>query len=270
MQASVSVFVMTLNEEVNIERCLDSVRWSDDVVVLDSFSEDRTTDFAARYPNVRVHQNAFAGYAEQRNFGLHEIEYRNPWVLVVDADEVVEPSLAAEIQSIAQAENPLNVYLVRRKVFFNGVWVKRNIANDFWIARLMRPKAVRYEGIVHEKLRFEGDYGRLTGGIEHHQFRKGIEDWLQRRSKYARLEAEAGRRMSQAAAESLLSRNTLERRAALKALFYRLPARWAVYYLYNLLIKSAYLDGRAGLRYIYLEAYSQRRAIREARAAKHA
>jgi len=267
---NVSVFIMTYDEETNIERCLESVRWSDDVVILDSFSKDKTVTLAGAYPNVRIFERRFDDYSGQRNHGLHAIAYRNRWLLVVDADEVVEPGLAVEVRDVARARPVVDVFLLRRKVFFDGRWMRWNIAYDFWIERLMRPQAVRYEGRVHEKLRFEGGYGRLRGALEHHQFAKGIDHWLGRRCQYARLEAQSAGTAYGLRPARLLSRDTLLRRSALKALYYRMPARWAVYLAYNLLFKFAYLGGISGLRYICLEAYSQYLVARQVKEARRA
>lgn len=260
-EPNISVFIMTLNEETNIERCLDSVRWSNDVVVLDSFSRDRTAELARGYSNVRIFQREFDGYSNQRNHGIHQIRYFNPWVLVLDADEVVEPMLAAELETVARRglDWPFDVFLLRRKVFMENRWIRWNVSYDIWIARVFRPEAVHYEGLVHERLCFEGGYGCLKAAIEHHQFSKGLEDWLARRARYAKLEAE--QRQSASSFLQLIwdlhNDNTLLRRAALKALFYRLPARHVVYFMYNFLFKFPYLDGKAGLRYVLLETYSQ-------------
>jgi glycosyltransferase involved in cell wall biosynthesis len=269
--AGVSVFVMTRDEEVNIARCLESVRWCDDVVILDSLSRDRTVAIASAFPNVRVFERRFDDFSGQRNHGLHQLGFRHSWVLVVDADEVVEPQLAVEVTEIARrgAAVAADVFLVRRKVFMDGRWVRRNITSDFWIARLMRPGKVRYEGAVHERLRFDGRSGRLQAALEHHQFSKGVDDWLARRLRYARLEAEARAAglYPRGRAGDLLSPDPLARRAALKALYTRLPARWLVYLVYNLLFKLAFLGGRDSLRYILLEAHSQRFAARRPGAA---
>lgn len=272
--SNVSVFIMTLNEELVIQRCLDAVRWSDDVVILDSFSHDRTVELARAYRNVRIVQRPFDNYGSQRNYGIHHIAYKNTWVLVVDADEIVEPLLASEVLALACHRRPAesDVYLVRRKVFLNDVWLRRSISNDFWIERLIRPQAVKYVGLVHEKLCFEGSYGRLKGALEHHPFSKGTDEWLARRTRYARLEAQQivnGARPCRI--RDLWSSSTLVRRAAVKALFYRLPARWAFYWLYNFVFKLPYLDGIVGLRYLFLETYSQYLSLsilKEARNAK--
>jgi hypothetical protein len=100
--------------------------------------------------------------------------------------------------------------------------------------------------------------------LEHHQFSKGIENWVARRCRYAKIEAEAGLAPEAALPilQGILSENPLIRMASLKALFYRLPARWFFYLIYNLIFKFPYLDGVAGLRYVFLETYSQYLAVR--------
>jgi glycosyltransferase involved in cell wall biosynthesis len=258
---------MTLDEEINIARCLDSVRWSNDVVILDSFSQDRTIERANAYPNVRIYQRKFDDFSRQRNYGIHQIQYVNSWLLVLDADEVVEPNLAKEIREVAGAGSQVShdVFMLRRKVFINGRWVRWNMNYDFWLPRMIRPETVCFEGAVHEKLCFAGGYGFLKGAVEHHQFEKGLNDWLNRRARYARLETQKA-----ATTESiprlllnLSRRNPLDRRAALKSLFFRLPGKYVVYFFYNIIFKFSYLDGIAGLSYVLLEAYSHYLAAKQ-------
>src|ERR1039458_2159661 len=98
----ISVLILTRNEELNISRCLDSVQWSDDVLVLDSFSDDRTFEIV-KTRGVRVLQNRFINFAEQRNFGLSQGSLKHEWVLHLDADEVVTPELQREMAVVIQA-----------------------------------------------------------------------------------------------------------------------------------------------------------------------
>src|ERR1700679_1766147 len=102
---SISILILTLNEEINIGTCLESVAWCDDVVVLDSLSTDQTVALAIRR-GARVVTRPFDDYASQRNFGLSDIEYRHEWILMLDADERVPADLALEMrQAVAQAAN---------------------------------------------------------------------------------------------------------------------------------------------------------------------
>src|SRR5438132_10016013 len=93
---TVSCLVYTLNEEVNLPHCLDSLRWCDDVVVIDSFSTDRTEEIA-RAAGVRFVQNPFTGFGDQRNWTLDQVSLKHPWALVLDADERVPAELAAKL-----------------------------------------------------------------------------------------------------------------------------------------------------------------------------
>ena len=93
---NVSILILTFNEEINIGSFLDTVSWSDDIVVLDSFSSDATTRIAIDH-GARVVQRGFDNYSEQRNFGIREVAYRNEWLIMIDADERLSLALRAEI-----------------------------------------------------------------------------------------------------------------------------------------------------------------------------
>jgi glycosyltransferase involved in cell wall biosynthesis len=266
-RVNVSVFVMTRDEETNIVRCLESVRWSNDVVLLDSGSADATLDLARRFENVRIFHREFTDYADQRNHGLRSIAYRNDWVFVVDADEVVEPALAAEILNTARAARngagPA-AYMVRRRPVLGGKVLRRNVSAHFWIARLLRVGKVNYHGRVHERVAVAGTVGRLRGRLEHHQFSKGIENWYQRRLHYARLELDmaAAGEIDPISWRDFFSRDHFKRRAVLKSCFMRMPLKWLVYFLYNIVVTGAFLEGRKGLTYVWLETQSYRRSAR--------
>lgn len=257
--ASISVLILTKDEEVSIGRCLASLHWSDDVVLLDSGSRDGTVEIARGFPNVRVVTRDFDDFASQRNFGLHQIVYRNEWLLLIDADELAEPALAAEMLDIARTSGRQpDVFMVRRKPVLAGQPLANNLCYRFWIARMVRPSRVRFEGIVHERLIFAGTPGRFRAALEHHQFSKGLDDWLARRISYARLEQQQRSPIALAQLKQILTRrDPLARRAAIKAVYLRLPLRWLIYLLVSLALTRPFCDGRAGLRLVWLEAYSQ-------------
>src|SRR5262245_40364755 len=113
----VSVLILTLDEEVNLAGCLDSVAWCDDVVVLDSFSRDGTVDIA-RARGVRLFQRQFDNYANQRNYGLRDLSYKHEWVLMLDADERVPHELREEIeQRTRDAPASIAMFRMRRRDF---------------------------------------------------------------------------------------------------------------------------------------------------------
>src|SRR5271155_4475515 len=152
----VSVLILTLNEENNLPECIDSCAWSDDIVVFDSLSADRTVEIA-REKGARVLERRFDNYAGQRNAALTTVEYEHPWVLMVDADERVPPDLAAEIQSaVAAAGEQVAMYRMRRKDHFLGKWLRRSSGYPSWFGRLVRLGRIRVEREVNEEYIADG------------------------------------------------------------------------------------------------------------------
>ena len=108
--------IFTLNEEIHLPSCLDALDWCDDVIVVDSFSMDRT-EFICRGRGVRFFQNRFEGFGSQRNWALDNTQPRHPWILILDADERVTPELGQELKAIAEA-NPAGVEVIAVGVCF--------------------------------------------------------------------------------------------------------------------------------------------------------
>ena len=122
----VSVLILTYNEEVNLVRCFASISWCDDIVVLDSYSTDRTESIA-RAAGTRFVQRAFDDYASQRNFGLSKIDYKHSWVLMLDADEVVPSELKDEIErTLKSCDANVSLFRMRRIDYFMGRSINRS------------------------------------------------------------------------------------------------------------------------------------------------
>jgi glycosyltransferase involved in cell wall biosynthesis len=250
----VSILILTKNEEVNIEACVQSVAWSNDIVVFDSFSDDRTVELAEK-AGARVEQRRFDHYAAQRNAAL-ALEFRNNWVLMVDADERVPPELCEEIETVLQTvPESVAMFRMRRKDFFCGRWLRHASAYPTWFGRLVRPGAVRVEREINEEYQTEGDVRCLRGHLIHYPFSKGLAGWFERHNRYSSearaLLAERGRKMPW---RGLCSKESVERRKALKQLAYRLPCRpvWVFAYLY--FFRMGWLDGRPGFRYCMMRS----------------
>src|SRR3954453_9612206 len=148
LNAKLSVLILTKDEEVNIEACLRCFEsFSDDIVILDSLSTDRTVEIARQtVPGVRVVTRAFDTEYLQRNFGLHEIQYKHEWVYVCDADERIPPDLAAEmVRKVADPACPHAAFRVRYRNMYRGRWIKRATGYPVWLLRLVKPNRVRYE-----------------------------------------------------------------------------------------------------------------------------
>src|SRR5882672_5020081 len=140
----ISVLVLTLNEETNLQRCLEAVRWSDDIVVFDSYSSDRTTHIARSF-GARVVQREFDNEREHRAASLR-VGFKHPWVFNPDADEVATTELRDEmLAAVAQNGRPEAAYRMRFRVMFMDRWVKRSSLYPTWVVRLFRPERLSFE-----------------------------------------------------------------------------------------------------------------------------
>jgi len=257
MQPNVSIFIITYNEEKNIKKCLDSVRWSNDIVILDSFSTDKTLSIATQFKNVRIFKKKFDDYSTQRNYGLKKIDFINSWVLIIDADETCSVELKMELLSdkIQNNSNTI-VYSLRRKTFFANKWLKHNSMYNVWIERLIKPQHVSFYGVVHEKLKYNGLSDKLSSDIEHYPFSKGIEDWISRRNRYSTLSAEYEiNHEYNIKIDNLFSKDPVKFRQFLNSIYKKLPLRWLIFFLYNFFIKLCFLDGYKGIYYVLLETF---------------
>jgi len=254
---SVSVFVQTLNEEGNLPRCLGSLSWSDDVVILDSLSTDKT-EAVARDFGARFYQRPYEGRAKNQNWAVENIEFKYPWVWYVDADEVTPPDLADEIQRTCSDPARTEVtYYVRRRNYFMGKWLKHGAVSDVWIARLWRPDKIRWARGANPVATIDGTTGYLENEFIHYFFSKGFVDWFERHNRYSNYEANETIKSLDASAfrlAELFSRDRIVRRNALKQLSFRLPNRPLAKFVYMYILRGGFLDGRPGLTYAVLQA----------------
>lgn len=254
---TVSTLILTLNEEANIAACLDSLAWCDDVVVLDSGSTDRTVEIATAR-GARVLHRPFDDYARQRNFGLRDIPYRHPWLLMLDADERVPPDLAAEVVSATRAAaDEVCLFRMRRKDYLFGRWIRGSGGYPTWFGRLARLGRVWVERPINEQYCTDGQTLALQGHLHHQPFQNGFSPWIARHDRYSTMEASvlAEELRADAGTASLFSRDPVERRKAQKRLLYRLPGRPLLVFLALYLARGGLFEGRAGLTYAALRAW---------------
>jgi glycosyltransferase involved in cell wall biosynthesis len=252
---SVSALVLTLNEEVNIGQCLESLAWCDDIVVLDSLSTDATQAIAAR-PGVRVITRPFDNWSAHQNWAVRSVEFHHPWVLYLDADERCLPELRDEVLQRATSDAVESAFRVRRKDFLMGRWLRHAQLYPTWLVRLFRPSRIRYERLVNPVAIVDGEIGELQGHIIHYPFSHGVSHWIARHNRYSDMEAiEATKSNADASVSGALwSRDPNARRRALKELFFKLPARPLIKFLYYYGWRRGFLDGQAGFTYASLQA----------------
>lgn len=254
--ASISVLILTLNEETNLAECIDSCAWSDDIVVFDSFSTDRTCEIAAG-KSVRLLQRRFDNYAAQRNAALAEVPYKHPWVLMVDADERTPEDLVHEmLEAVTTADSDIALFRMRRKDYFLGRWLRRSSGYPSWFGRLVRLGRVRVERAVNEEYIADGKIVHLRSHLHHFPLNKGIAYWYERHNRYSDVEAQAKvqAHSSRLSIAALFRGDPIARRRALKQLVYRLPMRPSIWFLYLYVFRMGFLDGAAGLAFSRMRA----------------
>jgi glycosyltransferase involved in cell wall biosynthesis len=254
----ISVLILTFNEEQNIRACLESVAWSDDVLVFDSFSTDKTCAIAQAM-GARVIQHAFENYGAQREAARRMGNYKYPWVLALDADERPDAELVAELKALAlSSESEPWAYRMRRKDHFQNRWIKHSTLYPSWFVRFYRWEKIFYEPrTVHEYPSFQGSLGELQGHLLHFSFNKGLAEWWNKHVRYAELEAGEGlRTLGQPMDWTGLFQfgNPVRNRRALKNLSCRLPFRPLLRFCYGYLWRGGILDGKAGLDYCLMLA----------------
>jgi glycosyltransferase involved in cell wall biosynthesis len=262
----VSCLIYTLNEEVNLPHCLGSLRWCDDVVVVDSFSSDATAELA-RAAGARVVHHAFAGFGDQRNWSLTSVTLKHPWALILDADERVPPELVTEMaERLPAAGADVAAFRLRRRFYLWGKWLRFSSLYPTWVVRLVRVGRVRYVNRGHAETQMvEGKVEALRHDLldENH---KPLSEWWERQNRYAAREAEYEVAQSPVSWHGLWRRDPLLRRAALKGLVRDLPGRPFWYFLYVFLLRLGFLDGLDGLRFCWMKAEYQAMIVRKKRA----
>lgn len=256
---SVSVMIFTLNEETHLPSCLDCLKWSDDVIVVDSFSKDKT-EAICRERGVRFFQNKFEGFGKQRNWALDNITVKNPWILVLDADERVTPELELELKRLAQSTpDDVGAYRVRRRFYMWGRWLKHSSLYPTWVVRFIHRDRVRYENRGHaETQQVQGQILDLEHDLIDENL-KGIDEWFERQNRYSTKDASyelqhEGRAWG---IGELFSGDPLKRRAALKRVAYRMPARGLLYFFYSYVVRKGFLDGKDGFVFCVMRSMYQ-------------
>jgi len=184
-----SVAIITLNEQDNLPRCLESVRnLAGEIVIVDSGSTDRTAEIARQF-GARLEVHPWPGHVAQKNVALNLCT--QPWVLALDADEALTPELAAAIRrQLSGAEPTANGFLVSRRTFYLGDWLW-HVWYPEWRIRLVRRGAAQWQGRdPHDRLEVTGPAERLPGDLLHYSYRD-LTDHFQKMLRYARILADA-------------------------------------------------------------------------------
>ncbi len=253
----ISVLILTKNEELNLPMCLENARGlSDDIVVLDSGSSDKTVAIAEA-AGCRVFHRAWDTEPAHRKFSL-ELPFKYPWLYNPDADEIATPEMIAEMQKVAADPATIEVaFRMRRKEMFMGKWLRRGSFYPTWLMRFYRPEKIRFEREINLNYVADGPVGAFEGHLLHYSFNKGLAPWFDKHNMYSTIEAkESLRSLGEGKMPwgQLVSGDSVARRRALKELSFRLPFRPSIKFWYMFVWRRGFLDGRAGLAYCRLLA----------------
>ena len=254
----ISVLILTKNEEQDLPGCLESVSWCDDVHVFDSYSSDNTVAIASN-ASAKVTQRQFDNWAAHQNWGLAHIPFKHNWVFYLDADERVSPGLKEELLRFDSNTREAVAYEIQRRDFaWNGTWLKNSQISPFYL-RLFLPGKMRYERLVNPISIPDGAVKRLPGYLDHYPFSKGFRAWWSRHLSYADMEAsmrlnDRDNNRSFSLKKALWSRDFTERRYHQKGLFYKMPGRPFIKWLYMIVGRRAFMDGMTGITYATLQA----------------
>jgi glycosyltransferase involved in cell wall biosynthesis len=259
MSTAITVIIMTYNEASNLEQALRSLQgWADQVIVLDSFSTDRTVQIAENY-GCEIYRHHFENYAKQRNHAL-TLPIRHEWVLFLDADEWLPLALKREITETITHHSPQNGFYLKRRFIWMGRWIRRGYYPT-WILRLFRHgKGHCEERGVNEHMIVEPPVGYLNHDFIHED-RKEIADWITKHIRYAQREAEElikrenGLPQTEIGARIFGTQAERKRWLRQKIWEHLLPfVRPWFYFLYCYVLRGGFLDGKEAFIYHFLHA----------------
>ena len=252
----ISVIILTKNEAADLPRCLESLRWCDDVHLVDSGSSDGTLDIGRKH-GARIWENPFISFGHQRNWALDHCQPKHPWILFLDADEVAnEQFVKAATHTVAEAPASVAGYYCCWKLIYDGRWLKRCDSFPKWQFRLLRKGRARFTDFGHgqKEAQVEGAIEYLSAPYDHHGLSKGIGHWLDRHNRYATLEA-AVRLSTPINWRDVFSSHGSVRNKALKPVVSRIPGWPLLRFSITYILRLGFLEGRPGFVYCANLAY---------------
>lgn len=261
-----SVLIPVLNERRNIEACLESVQWCDDLVVVDSGSVDGTDAIAEGCGASVVQFRYIIGGPKKKNWTLANVRFKNDWVLILDADERITPELAREIRHALMSPGDVTGYYINRRFMFMGKWIRHCGYFPSWNLRLLKRGCGAYEMLpsdennvgdneVHEHVILaSGSSSRLDEPMDHYAF-PTIESFVEKHNRYSNWEATVGDAYYKRAASSSDKNGIstgLRFRRLLKSLARALPCPHWMRFFYHYIFRAGFLDGKEGYIFCHL------------------
>jgi glycosyltransferase involved in cell wall biosynthesis len=229
----ITAIIPTLNEEVHIAAAIESVSFADEIIVIDSFSKDKTLEIAERC-NVKIIKRKFDDFSTQKNFAINQA--KNPWIYILDADERVTHQVEKEILQAVKHPKDYVAFYVRRSFYFAGKNINYGGCQRDKVVRLFLKKECNYKGVVHEKIVTAGKIGFFKNKIEHYSY-KSYDHYISKMNHYG----------------ALRGKQYLEegKKVNLFHILIKPPARFVIHYF----IRLGFLDGFPGYIFAKTQAY---------------
>jgi glycosyltransferase involved in cell wall biosynthesis len=260
----ISVIIPIKNEAANLPRCLDCIKWADEIFVVDSQSSDGSIEIAQRH-GAKVVQFAFNGtWPKKKNWALEGLPFGNEWIFILDADEVLPPAAEAEFAKAITDAGDIAGYWINRRFMFMGRWL-RHAYYPNWNLRLFRHALGRYEKLtdaptnsgdneVHEHVLVNGRTAKLRVELDHYAF-PSIDVFVEKHNRYSNWEARVAADTLVHSSSGKISSQTVDRRRKLRTLSRRLPFRPLLRFLYVYLWQKGFLDGVEGYYFARLHGF---------------
>ncbi len=183
----ISIVIITKNEEKNIRKCLESIKWADEIILIDSQSDDKTLEIAGEY-GAKIYSPVWRGYGPAKQEGVKHSSY--DWILSIDADEEVTAELTDEIKTVLSQDKIADGYLIPRKTNFMGRWINySNWYPDFVLRLFDKTKGGFNSNVVHEAVEIEGKKQYLKNDLLHYSY-PTLDEYFRKFNIYTRMGAE--------------------------------------------------------------------------------
>lgn len=223
----ISALLITFNEERNIKRFLEDSVYADEIIVVDSYSTDKTVEIAKTFPKVKVFQREFKNFTDQKNFAIEQASYE--WITFFDADEHIPIKLREELVGIINSGEALDAYYVGRRFFFKNKLLNFSGMQNDKAIRLFKKSKNRYKNgrLVHELIHCDGPIGKLKNKLDHYTYNSS-DEYRRKLTSYSKLRA-----------KELELKN-------LKPNFFHFKIKPAYRFFNHYIIRLGFLDGREG------------------------
>jgi glycosyltransferase involved in cell wall biosynthesis len=235
LKPKITALAITLNEEENVKRYVQSLAFADEIIFIDSNSTDATVALAEEL-GIRVIQRNFDDFSKQRNFGIQQAQ--NDWIVFFDLDEIITPELGEEIVSSVSSQNDFVAYTVRRNLFFIGKRIKYGGWQSDKVIRIFNKNNCKYNGnLVYETILANGRVGRLKERVNHYSY-KNFDNYNSKLNLYSKLQAE----------DLYLKK--------IRPNIYHFFIRPNYRFLWQYVFRLGFLDGKEGFILAYIHTFS--------------